>query len=82
VGVLGNAPLYTRDWTLKPSGVVWQTLTGKTWRTDTQGVSGADGFLHLNAFYGTYAITVIDAGKTCETVANFTEAVETVRAQC
>ncbi len=68
---LGNAPLYTRDWTLKPSGAVWQRLTRQTWRSNASGVTDSTGVYKLNAFYGTYKITVTVAGKTCVTEASF-----------
>jgi endo-1,4-beta-xylanase len=69
---LGNAPLYTRNWTLKPSGAVWQRLTRQTWRTRTNGVTDSTGLYKHNAFYGTYKIAVTVAGKTCVTDAKFT----------
>ncbi len=68
---LGNAPLYSRDWTLKPSGAVWRELTQNTWRTNTSGVSDDSGAFALDAFYGTYAISVGVAGKTCTSAAAF-----------
>jgi endo-1,4-beta-xylanase len=80
---LGNAPLYTRDWTLKPSGVVWQRLTRQTWRTRAEGVTDSTGIHKLNAFYGTYKIDVTVAGKTCVTQASFIKSGEVIaRASC
>jgi endo-1,4-beta-xylanase len=80
---LGSAPIYNRDWSLKPSGVVWQALTRKTWRTNTSGVSSAAGVLSRKAFYGIYKISVTVAGKTCDTVANFSKAGEVLaRGKC
>jgi GH35 family endo-1,4-beta-xylanase len=68
---LGSAPLYTRDWRLKPSGRVWQRLTRETWRTRANGVSGGTGEYKLRAFYGSYKITVTAGGKTCEKSLDF-----------
>jgi endo-1,4-beta-xylanase len=68
---LGNAPLYNRDWSLKPSGEVWQRLTKKTWRTNGNGFTDDKGVFKLNAFYGDYNIIVSVAGKTCITQLNF-----------
>lgn len=68
---LGNGPLYYYDWTLKPSGAVWQRLTLQTWRTRAAGVTNGSGRFNLNAFYGRYRIAVTAAGKTCETIADF-----------
>ena len=38
-----NAPLYRRDWSLKPAGAAYRDLVLKTWRTDASGKTGADG---------------------------------------
>jgi endo-1,4-beta-xylanase len=62
---LANAPLFTRNWTLKPSGKVWQRLTRQTWRTVANAVTDVKGEYNGKAFYGTYKITVTSAGKTC-----------------
>ncbi len=59
-----SAPLFTKDWTLKPSGKVWQTLTQKTWRTNVSGTTDGVGQYATRAFLGTYQITVKACGKT------------------
>jgi GH35 family endo-1,4-beta-xylanase len=80
---LGNAPLYKRDWTLKPSGAVWQRLARNTWRTRANGLTDSKGVYQLNAFYGTYKIAVTVNGKTCATNANFARSGELVaQASC
>ncbi len=61
---LGDGPLYTKDWKLKPSGKVWQTLTQKTWRTNAKGTTDGSGKYATRAFFGTYQITVSACGKT------------------
>jgi GH35 family endo-1,4-beta-xylanase len=68
---LGSAPLFTRDWQLKPSGAVWQTLTQKTWRTNAVGSTDATGHYRLKAFYGAYKISVEGRDKTCVTQQTF-----------
>jgi endo-1,4-beta-xylanase len=81
---LGSAPVYYRNWTLKPSGVVWQKLTKKTWRTDFSGTTGSTGELSLRAFYGKYSATVTVGGKTCKATPQFTSSgqVVTLKAVC
>ncbi len=54
----GNAPLYRRDWSLKPAGAVFRELVLKTWRTDEAGKTGPDGTLSTRGFLGEYAIEV------------------------
>jgi endo-1,4-beta-xylanase len=75
---LGNGPLFNRDWSLKPSGEVWQTLTQKTWRTTANAVTDRNGETKLRAFYGTYKVSVTSGDKTCETQAKFLRAGELV----
>jgi GH35 family endo-1,4-beta-xylanase len=64
---LGNGPLFTRDWVLKPSGAVWQNLIRQTWRTGATGTTNQAAVYNVNAFYGTYDVAVTTAGKTCTT---------------
>jgi endo-1,4-beta-xylanase len=73
---LGNGPLFNRDWSLKPSGEVWQTLTQKTWRTRIDLVADKKGQAKLNAFFGTYKVGITRGSKTCETQAEFVKAGE------
>ena len=55
---LGNAPLFTRDWTLKPSGQVWMDYVFNRWWTEAEGVSDAGGAFEQHGFKGTYEVTV------------------------
>jgi GH35 family endo-1,4-beta-xylanase len=71
---LGNGPLFSRDWTLKPSGEVWQKLIRQTWRTVASGKSDVNGIFKINAFYGTYKVTITTLGNTCVTEARFQQA--------
>jgi endo-1,4-beta-xylanase len=56
--------LFRKDWTLKPAGVVWQTLTKKLWRTNTAGTTNRGGNFNTRAFLGNYKITVTVCGKS------------------
>ncbi len=62
-----NAPLYAKDWTLKPSGEQYQDLVYNKWWTRESGQTGADGSYALRAFYGDYEIKV-DANGQVKTV--------------
>lgn len=53
-----NAPLYTSDWTLKPSGEEWKRLIYEEWWTDEQGKTDAEGKYTIRGFYGEYEVTV------------------------
>jgi endo-1,4-beta-xylanase len=64
---LPDSALWNRDWTIRQHGQVYSDLVNKTWRTDFQGVSAADGTTSTRAFFGDYDITVKHGGKT-ETV--------------
>ncbi|MCD1257270.1 fibronectin type III domain-containing protein [Paenibacillus athensensis] len=57
-----NAPLFRRDWTLKPSGEQWRKLIYETWWTDVSGATNADGVYQTRGFYGDYDITVTYGG--------------------
>jgi len=59
----GNAPLYRRDWTLKPAGEAFRELVLKTWRTDAAGKSDTQGRFGTRGFYGDYEIYVSFAGR-------------------
>jgi GH35 family endo-1,4-beta-xylanase len=62
---LNSAPIYNLDWSLKPSGEVWQTLTQKSWQTHTSGKTDGQGVYSLRAYKGTYKITAKVHGKSC-----------------
>ena len=59
-----NAPLYRKDWSLKPAGEAYRDLVLKAWRTNVQAKTDAAGAYKTRAFRGKYAITVSAAGKT------------------
>ena len=69
MGLLGrrpleeHAPLYRRNWTLKPAGEAYRELVLKTWRTDVAGKTDADGRFGTRAFYGEYEVYVSFSGR-------------------
>jgi GH35 family endo-1,4-beta-xylanase len=67
---LDSAPLYTKDWKLKPSGEVWKSLREK-WLTRAQLTSGSSGVANVSAYYGRYRITVLGNGKSCTFIKDF-----------
>lgn len=61
-----DAPLFYKDWTLKPAGKVWLDLVHKEWWTDEQGQVDNDGDYRTRGFLGDYRITV-NAGTLSRT---------------
>lgn len=60
-----NAPLYNLDWSLKPSGQAFQTLTQQTWRTNVSGTTSKFGSYQTKAFLGSYQVTLGTGGQAC-----------------
>jgi endo-1,4-beta-xylanase len=58
-----NAPLFTSDWTLKPSGKAWMDLVYGKWWTEVSGRTNADGTFATRAFLGTYEVEARHGGK-------------------
>jgi hypothetical protein len=52
-----DAPLFRKDWTLKPSGQAFFDLVFDTWWTDTEGQTDEQGGLLVSSFLGEYEIT-------------------------
>ncbi|MES1187715.1 MAG: endo-1,4-beta-xylanase [Myxococcales bacterium] len=59
-----NAPLYRKDWSLKPAGEAYRELVLKAWRTNEQAKTDASGAYKTRAFLGKYAISASSGGKT------------------
>lgn len=59
-----NAPLFRRDWSLKPGGQAWIDLVFKHWWTDARGRTNAQGTHNLRGFLGDYEITVTQGAQT------------------
>jgi len=64
-----NAPLYKADWTPKPALAAWEDLVLKAWRTQAQGLSGADGAYSVRGHKGDYEVTVTGPGGKSATQA-------------
>lgn len=54
-----NAPLYRRDWSLKPAGEAVRDLILKRWRTDATGQTDAAGSYVVRGFLGEYEVEAI-----------------------
>ncbi len=52
------AAFYRTDWSPRPAGMVWKELTQKTWWTDTEVRTGADGVAKVRGFLGDYEVQV------------------------
>ncbi|MBC8388141.1 MAG: endo-1,4-beta-xylanase [Actinobacteria bacterium] len=59
-----NAPVYRKDWSMKPSGKVWYDLVYNKWWTNDTGTTNDKGVYSTRGFLGTYYIKVIKDGKT------------------
>ncbi len=58
-----NAPIFRKDWSVKPSGQQYMDLVFKKWWTDITGKSDARGAYSVRGFMGDYEITVEKDGK-------------------
>ena len=58
-----DAPVYRRDWTLKPSGRAYLDLVRGEWWTDERGETDADGAFAVRGFLGDYEIRVRADGR-------------------
>jgi GH35 family endo-1,4-beta-xylanase len=55
---LGDAPIYDRDWNLKPSGRAWIDLVHNQWWTRDEGPTNPSGEFRTRGFLGDYAVSV------------------------
>ncbi|NJN33669.1 MAG: T9SS type A sorting domain-containing protein [Saprospiraceae bacterium] len=68
---LGNAPIYNKDWTVKPSGTAFIDQVFTKWWTDTRVSSVATGEATTRGFKGRYRITIkLPDGKVVFQVVN------------
>ncbi len=58
-----NAPIFRKDWSVKPSGQQYMDLVFKKWWTDSTGKTDAKGTYSVRGFMGDYEITVEANGK-------------------
>jgi hypothetical protein len=68
-----RAPIFNEDWTEKPTGQVYEQLVLRDWRTNTDGVTDANGVYHVRGFLGDYEVTVSDGSKTVRSTATLTK---------
>ena len=61
-----NAPLFRRDWSLKPSGREWVDLVFGKWWTDNSGMTDTEGTYTTTGFFGTYDVSADLNGKTAK----------------
>ena len=67
-----TAPLYSKEWTMKPAGKVYQDLVyNKWWTRDAKATTNAEGKATVRGFYGDYDVTVNANGKTINTMVSF-----------
>ena len=59
-----SAGLWNKDWSLRKHGQAFVDMVTKTWRTDADGRTAADGAYATRGFYGDYDVTITHAGKT------------------
>jgi endo-1,4-beta-xylanase len=59
-----NAPLYRKDWSLKPAGEAYRDLVLKAWRTEEVAKTDAVGVYKTRAFLGKYALKATSGGRT------------------
>ena len=58
-----NAPIFRKDWSLKPSGQMYIDLVFNKWWTDEAGVTDEDGMFKVRGFLGDYEVTVRYEGR-------------------
>jgi endo-1,4-beta-xylanase len=59
-----NAPLYRRDWSLKPAGEAFRELLKKQWHTEQTLRTNGQGNVTVQGFLGDYEIVVTAKGQT------------------
>lgn len=76
---LNDAPLFYKDWSLKPSGKVWSDLINKQWWTNVKGETGPDGHYQTRGFLGDYTVSIQSNGKTKTVSAALTREGSTIK---
>lgn len=71
-----DAPIFARDWSIKPTGRAYLDLVFGAWWTDDTVTTGADGTATIRAFRGDYEITATEAGATFASTATLSGAGE------
>jgi endo-1,4-beta-xylanase len=68
----GNAPLYRRDWSLKPAGQAYRDLVLHDFRTNEAGLTDAEGSFKVRGFLGSYELTVNSGGRVTKKTVELT----------
>jgi GH35 family endo-1,4-beta-xylanase len=59
-----KAPLFQKDWTLKPSGKAYEDLVFHDWWTNADGTTDEKGSYQTKGFLGDYEVTVKSSSKS------------------
>lgn len=59
-----NAPIFRKDWSVKPSGQVYMDLVFNQWWTREQGTTDSQGQMKVRGFRGTYDVVVKHDGQS------------------
>lgn len=65
-----NAPMFRRDWSLKPAGAVWIEWVTRRWRTNAEGTADEVGVFRLRGFHGDYEIQAEANGRRATATAS------------
>ena len=68
-----NAASWRKDWTIKPSGKVYEDLVFHRWWTNAQGRTDGAGIYRTRGFLGDYRITVSGGGRVKSVPARITK---------
>ncbi|MCX7014553.1 MAG: endo-1,4-beta-xylanase [Candidatus Sumerlaeota bacterium] len=60
----GNAPLFRKDWSLKPAGQAYMDLVLNKWWTNAEGKTDPSGRFLTRGFLGEYEVEISVGGKT------------------
>lgn len=58
-----DAPMFRRDWSLKPAGATWIEWVTRRWRTAAEGVADAEGVFRVRGFHGDYDVRAERDGR-------------------
>lgn len=67
------APIYHKDWSIKPTGRVWMDLVMDRWWTRASGATSVDGVFATRGFLGDYLVRVTHDGDTVEQAIKLTK---------
>ncbi len=76
-----DAPVYGKDWTLKPSGKAYKDLVFGKWWTRLEGRSSDAGAFAARGFYGDYKYSVKAGAKSAEGVFSLSKSGATVKVE-